>query len=180
MQFLIVRSKTVYERIYVEASNEEEALDIASLDQGELINSFLFSQDMEKVFDLDQITSGLNTRQKEDALRILKEGVKDPELYDTELQDPVWIKNDRGDIVGYHMPFYRDIKTGWRVGNIYVDPQFRGYGWARKAVEAFVKEKSKVAPVMVRVGNTASERLFSACGFKPSDYVKEGYRAWSL
>jgi hypothetical protein len=104
---------------------------------------------------------------------MIERGLKDPELSGISLNGPAVGIMHEGECVGWHAP--RQDKGGWRVGAIYIDPQFRGRGIAGSVVRDFLSDKD-AADVPIRVGNESSERMFSSAGFVPTgrEIVHEG------
>ena len=96
---------------------------------------------------------------------LIDEGLRDPELSGVSLKGPAVAIMDGDQIAGWHAP--RQDPKGWRVGAIYIRPQFRGRGLGGRTVKQFLDDKD-AADVPIRTGNTSSERMFSAAGFVPS------------
>lgn len=75
------------------------------------------------------------------------------------------ILDDEGIVVGFMTP--RHDRGYWRTGAIYTDPEVRGKGYAKRAIEEFFKDGShQPARVWISDNNKRSQRAFVGAGFK--------------
>lgn len=109
------------------------------------------------------------------AVKLLEDADKDEYLGgfvrpDISLGERKWIY-DGDQIAGFMTPRTAvSPHDGWkynRVGAVYMDPNHRGKGLARKAIEDYSKDKPVVA--YIRDGNEGSERAFERAGFVKKD-----------
>lgn len=91
---------------------------------------------------------------------------------DSRLRLPIF-KNEK--LVGFATP--REDKDGvWRMGAIYITPDFRGQGLAAATIRSFMQ--SRKGRAFIENENIASQRAYKAAGFvlKKIDEKNEG--AW--
>lgn len=70
-------------------------------------------------------------------------------------------------LVGFMTPREERDNKGWRVGAIFIKPEFKGLGLniGSKAIAQFFAGR-KAAPVPISTTNIASQKAFEAAGFK--------------
>jgi|GEM_PF-206611 len=85
---------------------------------------------------------------------------------------PIWCENQ---IVGFATP--REDKDGiWRMGAIYVHPDHRARGLARKAIADYITGTN--ARAFLEENNLATQKAFWAAGFRPYQYDRKSAGAW--
>lgn len=91
----------------------------------------------------------------------------------------IYYKNE---VVGFFTP--RQEKNKWRIGAIFVLPEYSGKNIASKAIIEFLKGK-QAAPVFIDVNNIASQKTFQKAGYKKQPEMKQWsdnsghYNVWS-
>lgn len=116
---------------------------------------------------------------KLEILPLLKMADADPDL--TGFVDPdnfrkvrIPIRDSTEHIVGFATP-RQDKDDVWRMGAIYVKPEYRGKGLARTAIQSFMYKRKGRA--FIENENIASQKAYEAAGFskKRPDDKGEGY-----
>jgi len=91
---------------------------------------------------------------------------------DTRKRIPIWFQNQ---IVGFATP-RQDPDKVWRMGAIYVTPEYRGKGLAREAIRGFMNGLSGRA--FTEDGNLPTRRAFFSAGFRPHRYDRQAGGTW--
>lgn len=82
-------------------------------------------------------------------------------IYDTTLEHPV----------GFHTPIKATKQANtYQIGAVYIHPEHRGKGLAKKALEEFTRDKNAFA--FINRYNKASHRLFESLGFTKGAALK--------
>lgn len=114
--------------------------------------------------------------EKREADRIFAEAAKNPYLgdlvYDRRTDKTIYF-SDGAKAIGFAIP--RQESGYYRVGPIYVTPEYQGKGIAQTFVKEFFK--SRQGRAYIEPENAASRKLFESVGFKATGRIlkdKEG------
>ncbi len=80
-------------------------------------------------------------------------------------------------IVGFFTP-RQDPDKVWRMGAIYITPDFRGKGLGSRAIQCFMADKDGRA--FIEYSNFASKKAYEKAGFKKDKDVPENAGAWFI
>ena len=110
---------------------------------------------------------------------ILYEGDEDPEITgyvspgDNLFRVPI---KDGEKIVGFFTP--KKDGEEWRVGAIFVSPEYRGKGLAPKSLEQFFVGDKLPAYARIGIDNVVSQNAFAKAGFIPEKTIRVDENGW--